>query len=169
MPTMCVLCWKNRSAHDLKSSQEINSDVAQYFKEQQVYRIDHYLGKESLQNVLSLRFGNIFFEQVWNKDFIKSVQITIAEQLGVEERGEFYDITGALRDMVQNHIMQMLCFVAMEKPHSLNADDVRDEKLKVVAALKPMTSADVDKKRDSCAIHAFRQPERLFARTQCPC
>lgn len=130
---------------DLKSSQEINSDVAQYFKEQQVYRIDHYLGKESLQNVLSLRFGNLFFEQVWNKDFIKSVQITIAEQLGVEERGEFYDITGALRDMVQNHIMQMLCFVAMEKPHSLNADDVRDEKLKVVAALKPMTSADVDK------------------------
>ncbi len=130
---------------DLKSSQEINSDVAQYFKEEQVYRIDHYLGKESLQNVLPLRFGNVFFEQVWNKDFIKSVQITIAEQLGVEERGEFYDITGALRDMVQNHIMQMLCFVAMEKPKSLSADDVRDEKLKVVASLKPMTSADVDK------------------------
>lgn len=130
---------------DLQSSQEINSDVAQYFKEEQVYRIDHYLGKESLQNVLPLRFGNVFFEPVWNKDFVKSVQITIAEQLGVEERGEFYDITGALRDMVQNHIMQMLCFVAMEKPKSLSADDVRDEKLKVVAALKPMTSADVDK------------------------
>lgn len=130
---------------DLKSSQEINSDVAQYFKEEQIYRIDHYLGKESLQNILPLRFGNVFFEPVWNKDFVKSVQITVAEQLGVEERGEFYDITGALRDMVQNHIMQMLCFVAMEKPKSLNADDVRDEKLKVVAALKPMTSADVDK------------------------
>ena len=130
---------------DLASSQQINTDVAKFFKEEQVYRIDHYLGKESLQNVLPLRFGNVFFEQVWNKDFIKSVQITIAEQLGVEERGEFYDITGALRDMVQNHIMQMLCFVAMEKPRSLSADDVRDEKLKVVAALKPMTSADVDK------------------------
>ncbi|ULJ64970.1 glucose-6-phosphate dehydrogenase [Wielerella bovis] len=130
---------------DLQSSQEINTDVAHYFQENQIYRIDHYLGKESLQNVLPLRFGNVFFEQVWNKDFVKSVQITIAEQLGVEERGEFYDITGALRDMVQNHIMQMLCFVAMEKPKSLGADDVRDEKLKVVAALKPMTSADVDK------------------------
>nr|WP_244773285.1 glucose-6-phosphate dehydrogenase [Alysiella crassa]UOP07135.1 glucose-6-phosphate dehydrogenase [Alysiella crassa] len=130
---------------DLVSSQEINTDVAQYFQENQIYRIDHYLGKESLQNVLPLRFGNVFFEQVWNKDFVKSVQITIAEQLGVEERGEFYDITGALRDMVQNHLMQMLCFVAMEKPKSLGADDVRDEKLKVVAALKPMTSADVDK------------------------
>lgn len=130
---------------DLASSQAINTDVGMHFKENQIYRIDHYLGKESLQNVLPLRFGNVFFEPVWNKDFIKSVQITVAEQLGVEERGEFYDITGALRDMMQNHIMQMLCFVAMEQPKSLSADDVRDEKLKVVAALKPMTSADVDK------------------------
>ena len=130
---------------DLASSQAINTDVGTHFKENQIYRIDHYLGKESLQNVLPLRFGNVFFEPVWNKDFIKSVQITVAEQLGVEERGEFYDITGALRDMMQNHIMQMLCFVAMEQPKSLSADDVRDEKLKVVAALKPMTSADVDK------------------------
>lgn len=130
---------------DLASSQAINTDVGTHFKENQIYRIDHYLGKESLQNVLPLRFGNVFFEPVWNKDFIKSVQITVAEQLGVEERGEFYDITGALRDMMQNHIMQMLCFVAMEQPKSLSADDVRDEKLKVVAALKPMTLADVDK------------------------
>ena len=130
---------------DLASSQAINADVARFFKEEQVYRIDHYLGKESLQNVLPLRFGNTFLEPIWNKDFVQSVQITIAEQLGVEERGEFYDITGALRDMVQNHLMQMLCFVAMERPQSLGADDVRDEKLKVVAALKPMTSADVDK------------------------
>lgn len=129
---------------DLPSSQAINTDVAQYFQENQIYRIDHYLGKESLQNLLPLRFGNVFFEQVWNKDFVQSVQITVAEQLGVEERGEFYDITGALRDMVQNHIIQMLCFVAMEQPKSLSADDVRDEKLKVVASLKPMTSADVD-------------------------
>lgn len=130
---------------DLSSSQQINTDVAKYFQENQIYRIDHYLGKESLQNVLPLRFGNVFFEPVWNKDFVQSVQITVAEQLGVEERGEFYDITGALRDMLQNHMMQMLAFVAMEKPKSLNADDVRDEKLKVIAALKPMTSADVDK------------------------
>lgn len=129
---------------DLASCQSINADVARYFKEEQIYRIDHYLGKESLQNVLPLRFGNLFFEQVWHKDFVQSVQITIAEQLGVEERGEFYDVTGALRDMVQNHLIQMLCFTAMERPKSLAADDVRDEKLKVVAALKPMTLADVD-------------------------
>ena len=129
---------------DLQSSQEINTDVAQYFEESQVYRIDHYLGKESLQNLIPLRFGNVFFEPVWNKEFVKSVQITIAEQLGVEERGEFYDATGALRDMVQNHIIQMLCFTAMERPQSLAGDDVRDEKMKVLKALKPFTSADVD-------------------------
>lgn len=130
---------------DLASSQQINNDVAQYFQENQIYRIDHYLGKESLQNVLPLRFGNVLFEPIWNRDFVQSVQITVAEQLGVEERGEFYDITGALRDMLQNHMMQMLAFVAMEQPKSLSADDVRDEKNRVLAALKPMTSADVDK------------------------
>lgn len=129
---------------DLKSSQEINTDVARYFKEEQIYRIDHYLGKEALQNLLALRFANIMFEPLWNNKYIKSVQLTIAEQLGVEERGEFYDITGALRDMVQNHLMQMLCMTAMEAPKSLDADDVRDEKLKVLKALKPLTPADVD-------------------------
>lgn len=129
---------------DLASSQEINTDVAKFFKESQVYRIDHYLGKESLQNLIPLRFGNVFFEQVWNNRFVKSVQITIAEQLGVEERGEFYDATGALRDMVQNHIIQMLCFTAMERPKSLAGDDVRDEKMKVLKALKPLSPADVD-------------------------
>ncbi|MDO4998376.1 MAG: glucose-6-phosphate dehydrogenase, partial [Neisseria sp.] len=130
---------------DLASSQAINNDVAQYFQESQIYRIDHYLGKESLQNLLPLRFANAFLEPIWNKQHIKSVEITIAEQLGVEERGEFYDITGALRDMVQNHIMQMLCLVAMERPQSLTADAVRDEKLKVLQALRPMSVADVDK------------------------
>lgn len=129
---------------DLASSQAINTEVARFFQEQQIYRIDHYLGKEALQNLLPLRFGNVFFEPVWNKDFVQSVQITIAEQLGVEERGEFYDSTGALRDMVQNHIVQMLCFTAMDKPKSLHADDVRDEKLKVVQALKIMSSEEVD-------------------------
>ncbi|QNT58451.1 glucose-6-phosphate dehydrogenase [Neisseria musculi] len=129
---------------DLKSSQEINTDVARYFQEEQVYRIDHYLGKEALQNLLALRFANLVFEPLWNNKYVKSVQLTIAEQLGVEERGEFYDITGALRDMVQNHLMQMLCMTAMEAPKSLDADDVRDEKLKVIKSLKPLTYADVD-------------------------
>lgn len=129
---------------DLASSQQINHDIAQHFAENQIYRIDHYLGKESLQNLLSLRFGNIFFEPIWHKDYVQSIEITVAEQLGVEERGEFYDITGALRDMVQNHMIQMLCFAAMERPKSLNADDVRDEKLKVLNALVPMSEADVE-------------------------
>ncbi|MDO4432953.1 MAG: glucose-6-phosphate dehydrogenase [Alysiella sp.] len=128
---------------NLASSQQINYDVAQHFQEKQIYRIDHYLGKESLQNLLPLRFGNALFESIWHKDFIQSVQITIAEQLGVEERGEFYDSTGALRDMVQNHMVQMLCFVAMEEPKSLGADDVRDEKLKLVQSLKIMQADEV--------------------------
>ena len=128
---------------DLASCRKINEDVAAYFQENQIYRIDHYLGKEGLQNLLPLRFGNSLFEPLWNKDCIQSVQITIAETLGVEERGEFYDITGALRDMVQNHIVQMLCFTAMERPKSLAADDVRDEKLKVIQSLKPLN--DIDK------------------------
>lgn len=128
---------------DLASSQQINTDVARYFKEEQIYRIDHYLGKESLQNLLALRFANAMFEPLWNNKYIKSVQLTIAEQLGVEERGEFYDITGALRDMVQNHLMQMLCMTAMEAPKSLDADDVRDEKVKVIKALKPLTAESV--------------------------
>lgn len=129
---------------DLKSSQEINAAVGAFYKEEQIYRIDHYLGKEALQNMLALRFGNVMFEPLWSNKYVKSVQLTIAEQLGVEERGEFYDITGALRDMVQNHLMQMLCMTAMEAPASLDADAVRDEKLKVVKSLKPLTSADVD-------------------------
>lgn len=130
---------------DLASAQQINRDVAEYFQENQIYRIDHYLGKESLQNLLPLRFGNSLFETVWNKDHIQSVEITVAEQLGVEERGEFYDSTGALRDMVQNHMIQMLCFTAMERPQSLDGNHVRDEKMRVLSALKPFNSADVDR------------------------
>ena len=129
---------------DLASSQQINTDVARYFKESQIYRIDHYLGKESLQNLLALRFANVMFEPLWNNKYIESVQLTIAEQLGVEERGEFYDITGALRDMVQNHLMQMLCMTAMEAPASLDADAVRDEKVKVIKSLKPLTIESVN-------------------------
>lgn len=123
---------------DLASCRKINEDVARHFREEQIYRIDHYLGKESLQNLLVLRFGNRLLEPLWNRHAVKSVQITIAETLGVEERGEFYDVTGALRDMVQNHIIQMLCFTAMECPKSLSANNVRDEKLKVLQALKPL-------------------------------
>lgn len=129
--------------HNLQSSNEINEFVANYFKEEQIYRIDHYLGKESVQNLMAIRFGNTLFEALWRRQWISSIQITIAEDLGVESRGEFYDKTGALRDMLQNHLLQLLCIVAMEPPFSLDADTIRDEKLKVLQSLKPLNEEAV--------------------------
>jgi glucose-6-phosphate 1-dehydrogenase len=133
--------------HDLASAQQINDEVARYFKEHQIYRIDHYLGKETVQNLMVLRFGNAIFEPLWRAPFIKSVQITVAESVGVGSRAGFYDGAGAMRDMVQNHLLQLLCIVAMEPPISLDADDVRDEKLKVLRSLRKMDLADI--KRDT--------------------
>jgi glucose-6-phosphate 1-dehydrogenase len=124
--------------HDLRSSRAINDAVARVFAERQIYRIDHYLGKESVQNLLALRFANTLFEPLWRRESIAHVQLTIAEELGVEQRGEFYNATGALRDMVQNHLLQLLCMVAMEPPTSMHADAIRDEKLRVLRALKPL-------------------------------
>jgi len=132
---------------DLASARAINQDVAQYFNEQQIYRIDHYLGKETVQNLMVLRFGNAIFEPLWRAPYIKSVQITVAETVGVGSRAGFYDGAGAMRDMVQNHLLQLLCIVAMEQPISLDADDVRDEKLKVLRSLRRMSLADI--KRDT--------------------
>jgi len=123
---------------DLRSSRAINDAVARVFAERQIYRIDHYLGKESVQNLLALRFANTLFEPLWRRESIAHVQLTIAEELGVEQRGEFYNATGALRDMVQNHLLQLLCMVAMEPPTSMHADAIRDEKLRVLRALKPL-------------------------------
>jgi glucose-6-phosphate 1-dehydrogenase len=132
---------------DLASARAINNEVAQYFDEQQVYRIDHYLGKETVQNLMVLRFGNAIFEPLWRAPYIKSVQITVAESVGVGSRAGFYDGAGAMRDMVQNHLLQLLCIVAMEPPISLHADDVRDEKLKVLRSLRKMDLTDI--KRDT--------------------
>ncbi|WP_288253493.1 glucose-6-phosphate dehydrogenase [uncultured Hydrogenophaga sp.] len=129
--------------HDLASARAINDEVAKYFSESQTFRIDHYLGKETVQNLMVLRFGNAIFEPLWRSPSIKSVQITVAESVGVGSRAGFYDGTGALRDMVQNHLLQLLCIVAMEPPVSLEPDAVRDEKLKVLRSLRPMTVADV--------------------------
>ena len=132
---------------DLASARAINTDVARYFDEQQIYRIDHYLGKETVQNLMVLRFGNAIFEPLWRAPYIKSVQITVAEAVGVGSRAGFYDGAGALRDMVQNHLLQLMCIVAMEQPISFSADDVRDEKLKVLRSLRKMDLTDI--KRDT--------------------
>ncbi|NYT59186.1 glucose-6-phosphate dehydrogenase [Alcaligenaceae bacterium] len=157
--------------HDLESSNAINSAVGECFTENQIYRIDHYLGKESVQNLLAIRFGNTLFEPLWRREWINDVQITIAEELGVEERGEFYDRTGALRDMLQSHLLQLLCIVAMEPPPSLSEDAVRDEKLKVLKSLKPFTPEDVLTKTvrgqyrsgaiNGMAVSAYRDEENV--------
>jgi glucose-6-phosphate 1-dehydrogenase len=129
--------------HDMASAELINEQVGSCFTEKQIYRIDHYLGKETVQNLMALRFGNALFEPLWRRGMIKHVQITVAEELGVERRGNFYDRTGALRDMVQNHLLQLLCIMAMEPPASSDPDSVRDEKLKVLKALRPLRDRDV--------------------------
>jgi glucose-6-phosphate 1-dehydrogenase len=126
--------------HDLASNRAINATVRGAFKENQIFRIDHYLGKPSVQNLFALRFGNSLFEPLWRRETIDNIQITIAEDLGVEKRGAFYDGTGALRDMIQNHALQLLCALAMEPPINAHADAIRDEKLKVLRSLKPWTS-----------------------------
>ena len=131
--------------HDLASAQAINDAVGAVFEESQIFRIDHYLGKESVQNLLVTRFANTFLEPLWNSSWIDHVQITVAESLGVGTRGGYYDNSGALRDMVQNHLLQVLCLVAMEPPTYVDRETVRDEKLKVLRALKPMTPDDVDR------------------------
>ncbi len=125
--------------HDLASNRAINRTVRQFFEEKQVFRIDHYLGKPAVQNLFALRFGNALFEPLWRREHIANIQITIAEDLGVESRGAFYETTGALRDMVQNHALQLLCAIGMEPPINSHADAIRDEKLKVLRSLKPWT------------------------------
>ncbi len=125
--------------HDLASNRAINHTVRSFFEENQVFRIDHYLGKPAVQNLFALRFGNALFEPLWRREHIANIQITIAEDLGVESRGGFYETTGALRDMVQNHALQLLCAIGMEPPINSHADAIRDEKLKVLRSLKPWT------------------------------
>jgi glucose-6-phosphate 1-dehydrogenase len=125
--------------NDLASNRAINHTVRRFFEEKQVFRIDHYLGKPAVQNLFALRFGNALFEPLWRREHIANIQITIAEDLGVESRGAFYENTGALRDMVQNHALQLLCAIGMEPPINSHADAIRDEKLKVLRSLKPWT------------------------------
>ncbi len=128
---------------DATSARTLNRQMREVFSEEQIYRIDHYLGKETVQNLAVFRFGNGLFEPIWNRRYIDSVQITVAETVGVEGRGEFYDQTGALRDIVQNHVLQLLAVFAMEPPVEFAPTDLRDEKLKVLRAVRPMTADDV--------------------------
>ncbi len=128
---------------DLDSNIAINEAVGNYFSEAQTFRIDHYQGKESVQNLLMMRFANIWFEPLWHREYISHVQITIAESVGIGGRGALYDEIGALRDMVQNHLIQLLCTIAMEPPTNMSADAIRNEKFKVIQSLKPFSEADV--------------------------
>ncbi|MBR9863925.1 MAG: glucose-6-phosphate dehydrogenase [Rhodobacteraceae bacterium] len=129
--------------HDLETAKALNAELRACFDEHQIYRIDHYLGKETVQNLMAVRFGNALFEPLWNAQHVDHVQITVAETVSVEGRGGYYDKSGAMRDMVQNHLMQLLCLSAMEPPSKYGADAVRDEKLKVIRALEPVAPSDV--------------------------
>ncbi len=129
--------------HDLASAQALNRELTRYAHEAQVFRIDHYLGKETVQNILMFRFSNSIFERLWNRESVDHVQITVSEKLGVGERGGYYEEAGALRDMVQNHMLQVLSLIAMEPPVSLEAEAVRDEKVKLLKSIRPLTPEDV--------------------------
>ena len=129
--------------HDAPSAKTLNQLLSSVFNEKQIYRIDHYLGKETVQNLMALRFANILFEPLWNSQFIDHIQITVAESIGVEGRGGYYDTSGAMRDMVQNHLMQLLCLVAMEPPSTFSPDSVRDEKLKVIRSIEVPDANDI--------------------------
>jgi len=127
---------------DLASADALNADLHRIFHESQIFRIDHYLGKETVQNLIALRFGNAIFEPIWNRNHVDHIQITVAEDIGVEGRGRFYEEAGASRDIVQNHLLQLLMVIAMEPPVAFTADEVRDEKVKVLRALKPIREED---------------------------
>ncbi|HEY0244703.1 MAG TPA: glucose-6-phosphate dehydrogenase [Mucilaginibacter sp.] len=129
--------------HDLESAKELNKLLAGIFNEKQIYRIDHYLGKETVQNIMAFRFANSIMEPLWNRNYIEHVQISVTEQLGVEERGDYYDGSGAMRDMIQNHLLQLLCLVAMESPVNFSADEVRNRKVDVLRAMRRFGPEDV--------------------------
>ncbi|HEX8465344.1 MAG TPA: glucose-6-phosphate dehydrogenase [Abditibacterium sp.] len=144
---------------DLDSARSLNALLGRYFSEQEVFRIDHYLGKETVQNILTLRFGNVLWEPLWNNHFIDHVQIVVSEKVDVGKRAGYYETSGALRDMVVNHMFQVMSLVCMEPPASLAADDIRDEKLKVLRAIKPMTPTQVSENTLRGQYAGYRQAE----------
>jgi glucose-6-phosphate 1-dehydrogenase len=158
--------------HDLESAKALNDEVNKVFHEEQIFRIDHYLGKETVQNILVFRFANGIFENVWNRNYIDHIEITAAESIGIEGRGPFYEKAGALRDVIQNHVMQLLSFVAMEPPISFEAASVRAEKLKVFRAIKPIHFADTVRGQygpgvvDGKPVTGYREEDRVHPRSQ---
>jgi glucose-6-phosphate 1-dehydrogenase len=158
--------------HDLESAKALNNEVNKVFNEDLIFRIDHYLGKETVQNILVFRFGNGIFENVWNRNYIDHVEITAAESIGIEGRGPFYETAGALRDVVQNHVMELLSFVAMEPPVSFEASAVRAEKVKVWKAIPPIHTADTVRGQygpgtvDGKQVVGYRQEDRVHPRSQ---
>ncbi|MCW3073398.1 MAG: glucose-6-phosphate dehydrogenase [Flaviaesturariibacter sp.] len=142
-PQRSRIVFEKPFGHDLESATTLNKTLCKMFKEEQIYRIDHYLGKETVQNILALRFANALFEPIWNSHYIDHIQITAAETVSVEGRGSYYEGSGALRDMVQNHVLQMLCLVAMEAPISFDADEIRNKKLDVLNAIRKWRTEDV--------------------------
>jgi len=132
--------------HDIESAKELNKLLMGIFNEKQIYRIDHYLGKETVQNIMAFRFANSLFEPQWNRNYIDHVQISVSEKLGVEDRGDYYEGSGALRDMIQNHILQLVCIIAMEVPVNFNADEIRDRKVDVLKAMRRFGPEDIKKR-----------------------
>ena len=153
---------------DLASARELNRLCADVLAERQTFRIDHYLGKETVQNILLFRFGNAIFEHLWNRKYVDHVQITAAEDIGVEGRGAFYDHTGVLRDVVQNHLLQVLAVCTMEPPTTFGADDVRDEKVQVLRALRPITDGDVVRHVVAGRYRGYRQEQEVAAGSETP-
>jgi glucose-6-phosphate 1-dehydrogenase len=158
--------------HDLESAKALNDEVNKVFQEEQIFRIDHYLGKETVQNILVFRFANGIFENVWNRNYVDHIEITAAESIGIEGRGPFYENAGALRDVVQNHVMELLSFVAMEPPVSFEASAVRAEKIKVWRAISPIHFADTVRGQygpgnvDGKTVPGYRQEDRVHPRSQ---
>jgi glucose-6-phosphate 1-dehydrogenase len=142
-PHRSRMVFEKPFGHDLESARHLNDLLRQYFSEEQIYRIDHFLGKETVQNILALRFANALFEPIWNCNYIEYVQITAAETVSIENRGSYFESSGALRDMVQNHVLQMLCMIAMEAPISFEADEIRNKKLDVLQAIRRLKPEEV--------------------------
>jgi glucose-6-phosphate 1-dehydrogenase len=142
-PSLAPHIVRGLESAELESARELNAEIRRVFEESQVYRIDHFLGKETVQNLLALRFGNMLFEPIWNRNYIEYIEITAAEALGVEDRGSFYDATGALRDMVANHLLQLLTLIAMEPPVAYDPESVREEKVQVLRSVAPLAPGEV--------------------------